>query len=176
MDTLPYAECRNARFAEATAARIEPPTRRPKRLGWRRTRNIRSRGSVVRIAGNAVASPEGHVQHVREDLAPDAVHGLLQKGESLAPALDDGRDQPAPRRELLNQGWRDVGAGGRDADPVVWGVLGVREPPVAVNENHVGVARPFDVLPGEGERCRVDVDGHDQTLATHHLPRQGCAV
>jgi hypothetical protein len=33
----------------------------------------------------------------------------------------------------------------------------------------------LQVHPRERERCRVDVDGHDQTLATHHLPRQGRA-
>ena len=44
-------------------------------------------GSGVRIASNAVASPQRHVQHVGEDRAPDAVDGLLQKRESLALAF-----------------------------------------------------------------------------------------
>jgi hypothetical protein len=89
----------------------------------------------VRIASNAVPSAQRHVQDVREDLAPDAVRGLLEQGESLAHAFQDGRDQPAPRRELLDQWRRDIGAGRRDADPVVRGVLGVPESPVAVHED-----------------------------------------
>ena len=50
------------------------------------------------------------------------------------------------------------------------------ESAVAVNEDHVGVARPLEVRPGERERRGVDVDGHDKALATHHLSRQGRAV
>lgn len=61
--------------------------------------------------------------------------------------------------ELLDQWPRDIGAGRRDADPVVGGVLGVPEAAVAVNEDDVGVARQFQVLPGEGQRRGVDVDG-----------------
>jgi len=45
-----------------------------------------------------------------------------------------------------------------------------------VNEDHVGVARPFEVLAGERERFGVDIDGSDQTLGAHHLPRKGRAV
>jgi hypothetical protein len=63
-----------------------------------------------------------------------------------------------------------------DADPVVGGVPRVAESPVAVDQDHVGVARPFQVLPRERERCGIDVDGHDKTLGAHHLPRQRRAV
>jgi hypothetical protein len=45
-----------------------------------------------------------------------------------------------------------------------------------VNEDHVGVARPFQVLSGERERGGIDVDRHDQTVGTHHLPRKGRPV
>jgi hypothetical protein len=55
-------------------------------------------------------------------------------------------------------------------------VLGVTESPVAVNHDHVGVAGPVQVLPGERERCGVDLNGHDETLGAHHLPGQGRAV
>jgi hypothetical protein len=41
-----------------------------------------SRGS-----DDAVASPQGHVQRVREDRAPEAVDGLLGEGESRARAF-----------------------------------------------------------------------------------------
>jgi hypothetical protein len=96
----------------------------------------------VRIAADAVLSLQRHVQHVRDDLAPDAVDCLLENGQSLARALHDGHDQPAAAcRELLDQRRWDIGAGRRDADPVVRGVLGVPESPVAVNEDNVGVGR-----------------------------------
>jgi len=72
--------------------------------------------SVVRIAADAIPSPQRHVQHVGDD----AVHGALEERESLAGAFQDGRDEPASRRELLDERWRDVGAGRRDADPVSW--------------------------------------------------------
>jgi hypothetical protein len=113
----------------------------------------------VRIAANAVPSPQRHVQHVREDRAPDTVDGLLEKGESLARAIDDGDDQPPARRELLDQWRRDIGAGRRDADRVVGGVLGIPQSPVAVNEEHVRVARPFQVLSGEREGGGVSKSG-----------------
>jgi TatD DNase family protein len=45
-----------------------------------------------------------------------------------------------------------------------------------VNEHHVGVARPLQVHPRERERCRVDVDGHDQTLATPPPPAPGTCL
>jgi hypothetical protein len=80
--------------------------------------------SGARIASDAVASPQRHVQHVRDDLAPEAVRGLLEQGEALARAVYGGRDQPSPCRELLDQWRRDIGAGRGDADPVVGGVLG----------------------------------------------------
>jgi hypothetical protein len=101
--------------------------------------------SVAWMASDAILSLQRHVQDVREDLAPDVVRGLLEKGESLPRALDDGRNQSAPRRELLDQWRRGVWAGRRDADPVVGGVLGVTESAVAANEDHVGVARPVEV-------------------------------
>jgi hypothetical protein len=113
---------------------------------------------------------------LREALAPGAIHGLPEKGQSLARIFDDGRDQPAVHGELLDQWPRDIGAGRRDADPVVGGVVGVPESAVAVNEDDVCVAGPFQVLAGEVERCGVDLDGHDQALRTHHLPGQRCAV
>jgi hypothetical protein len=47
---------------------------------------------------------------------------------------------------------------------------------VVVNEEHVGVARTFQVLAREREGCGVDIDRHDQTHGAHHLPRQGGAV
>jgi hypothetical protein len=87
-----------------------------------------------------------------------------------------GRDQPPPRRELFDQRRRDVRAGRRDADPVVGGVRRVTQSAVAVKEDRVAVAGPVQILAGERERCGVDIDRHDQALATHHLPCQGGAV
>jgi protein-L-isoaspartate(D-aspartate) O-methyltransferase len=91
-------------------------------------------------------------------------------------AFHDGRDQPAPRRELLDQWRRDIRAGCRDADPIVRGVVGVTEAPVALKEDHFGVAGPAQVLPGERERRGVDLDCHDETLGTDDLLREGGAV
>jgi integrase len=88
-------------------------------------RSLACHSSGVLIATNAIPSLQRHVQHVRDDLAPETVHGLLAKGESLARTFNDGRDQPAPCRELLDKWRRDVGAGRRDADSIAWGVLRV---------------------------------------------------
>src|SRR5919198_3017293 len=132
--------------------------------------------SGVWLASDAVASLQRHVQHVGEDRAPDAVTGLLEKGESLARAFDDGRNQPPLRRELLDQRRRDTGAGRRDADCVVWRVPRISQSPVAVDEEHVGVARTFQVLAREREGCGVDVDRYDQALGAYHFARKGGAV
>src|SRR5688500_160806 len=81
------------------------------RTPWMRrsSRDEKVPESVLRIAANAVPSPQRHVQHVRDDPAPDAVHGLLEEGQSLTPAVQDGHDQAATRRELPDQRRRDVG-------------------------------------------------------------------
>jgi hypothetical protein len=78
-----------------------------------------------------------------------AARGFFEKGESLAGAFQDGRDQPAPRRSWSISGGGDIGAGRRDADPAVGGVRGVTESAVAVKEDRVAVAGPLQVLAGE---------------------------
>jgi hypothetical protein len=49
------------------------------------TRGDEAAASIARsgvwIASDAVASPQRHVQHVGEDLAPNAVRGLFEQGE-----------------------------------------------------------------------------------------------
>jgi hypothetical protein len=160
-----YGRCNAGEAAEEVA----------ERSAWPRP-DIACDGSDVRLASSAVSAPQRHIQPVGEDRAPDAVDGLLEKGESLVRAFYDGHDQPPLRSELLDQRRRDIGAGRRDADRIVWRVPGVSRSPVAANEGDVGVARPFQVVPGEREGCGVDIDRHDQALGSHDLPCKGCAV
>ena len=96
---------------EVATSRLQRPKRhRPARIPAcsRRARISRAHRCQCRTvpAATRTTRPRGP--------APDAVHGPLEKGESLARAFYDGRDQPATRRELLHQRRRDVGAGRRD--------------------------------------------------------------
>jgi hypothetical protein len=57
----------------------------------------RSRGcqsSLVRIAADAVASLQRHVEHLRDDRAPNVLGGPLEQRESLTRTFQDASNEP----------------------------------------------------------------------------------
>ena len=73
---------------------------------------------------DAVVSPEGCLVVLAQSRGSlpmpyrpcSETYNTSAEGQSLARAVDDGRDQPAVRGELLDQWRRDIGARRGDAD------------------------------------------------------------
>src|SRR5207302_2859557 len=120
--------------------------------GYPRSRN-RSSSQWMKLSSiEAVLSDEGNEAGLAQRNLPRAGVVPLHEGEGLRAARADRDQEPAPRRELLDQGARDLGASRRDQDGIVGRVRAPPQRPVAVQHRHVRRTRlAHRLLGGAGQ-------------------------